>query len=121
MLRPEQISNAKFTPVSAGTYKAEEVDAFLSIVSEAYEELVNERADLVKKISILAEKVESYRRDEESIKSAILDAHKMADSVTRAANEKAETLVAEAEEKAKAAKEEADSLPVTEDEKLQEQ
>ena len=108
MLRPEQISNAKFTPVSAGTYKTEEVDAFLSIVSEAYGELVNERADLVKKISILAEKVESYRRDEESIKSAILDAHKMADSVTRAANEKAETLVAEAEEMAKAAKEEAD-------------
>ena len=33
MLKPEQIVNAKFTPVSKGTYSAEEVDAFLKTVA----------------------------------------------------------------------------------------
>ena len=61
MIRPEQIANVKFTPVSAGTYSAEEVDAFVKEVAAAYAEAAEENATLVKKISILAEKVEQYR------------------------------------------------------------
>ncbi|MBR6361609.1 MAG: DivIVA domain-containing protein, partial [Clostridia bacterium] len=37
MLRPEQISNARFTPVSAGSYSSDEVDAFLAVVAQAYQ------------------------------------------------------------------------------------
>lgn len=101
MIRPEQIANVKFTPVSAGTYSAEEVDAFVKDVAAAYKEVLDQNSALVKKISILAEKVESYRRDEEAIKSALLDAHKMADSVTKDADSKAASLVSDAEKKAK--------------------
>ena len=46
MLRPEQISNARFTPVSTGTYSAEEVDAFLSVVAEAYSEQLKKMRSL---------------------------------------------------------------------------
>lgn len=101
MLTTEQILNAKFTPVSKGTYSAEEVDAFLNTVAASYENSLNSNQELIKKISILADKIESYRNDEEAIKLALLDAHKMAESVNKSANEKAETLVSEAEGRAK--------------------
>ena len=97
MLKPEQIVNAKFTPVSKGTYSAEEVDAFLKTVASEYEKSLAEKAELIKKISILADKIESYRSDEEAIKLALLDAHKMAESVSKTAKNKADETVAEAE------------------------
>ena len=102
MLKPEQIVNAKFTPVSKGTYSAEEVDAFLKTVASKYEKSLAEKAELIKKISILADKIESYRSDEEAIKLALLDAHKMAESVSKTAKNKADETVAEAETKSKA-------------------
>lgn len=101
MLRTEQILNAKFTPVSKGTYSAEEVDSFLKTVAASYEESLNEKKELIKKISILADKIESYRNDEEAIKLALLDAHKMAESISKSANEKADAKIAEAESKSK--------------------
>lgn len=100
MLRPEQISNARFTPVSTGTYSAEEVDAFLSVVADAYSEQLDKNAELVKKISILAEKVEAYRKDEDAIKAALLDAHKLADNVTKVSRENAQQVLSEANSQA---------------------
>ncbi len=101
MIRPEQIANAKFTPVSAGTYNAQEVDAFLGTVAQAYAEMLNQNNALVKKISILAEKVEEYRNNEEAIKNALLDAHKMAESVSKDAETRASARISDAEAKAK--------------------
>lgn len=101
MLRTEQILNAKFTPVSKGTYNAEEVDAFLKTVAASYEESLGENRELIKKISILADKIESYRSDEEAIKLALLDAHKMAENISKTATDKADALIADAENKSK--------------------
>ena len=101
MIRPEQIANAKFTPVSAGTYSAEEVDAFLATVAEAYAAMQNQNSSLIKKISILAEKVEEYRKNEDAIKNALLDAHKLAESVNKEASEKANAVLTDAQAKAK--------------------
>lgn len=101
MLSTEQILNAKFTPVSKGTYSAEEVDAFIKTVAASYENSLNNNQELLKKISILADKIESYRNDEEAIKSALLDAHKMAESVNKSAKEKAENIVSESENRSK--------------------
>ncbi|MBQ2848782.1 MAG: DivIVA domain-containing protein [Clostridia bacterium] len=101
MLSTEQILNAKFTPVSKGTYSAEEVDSFLKSVAVSYENSLNENRELIKKISILADKIESYRNDEEAIKLALLDAHKMAENVNKSAAEKADVLVSDAENKSK--------------------
>lgn len=101
MLKPEQIANAKFTPVSTGTYSADEVDAFLAAVANAYGDLLNDKATLMKKISFLAEKVEGYRNDEEALKAALLDAHKMAEAVGKNAAEKAAGVLSDADTRAK--------------------
>ncbi len=101
MLKTEQILNAKFTPVSKGTYSAEEVDAFLKGVAESYDESLNQNRELMKKISILADKIESYRNDEEAIKLSLLDAHRMAETVNKNAQEKAEAKINDAESKSR--------------------
>ena len=97
MLKTEQILNVKFTPVSKGTYSAEEVDAFLKVVAESYDALNGEKAELLKKISILADKIENYRSDEEAIKLALLDAHRMSETITKNAQIKSDTLIGDAE------------------------
>ena len=43
MLKTEQILNAKFTPVSKGTYNAEEVDAFLKDVEHSNDKHTGEK------------------------------------------------------------------------------
>ena len=101
MLRPEQIINAKFTPVSKGTYSADEVDAFLKTVADSYEESLDQNKELIKKISILADKIESYRNDEEAIKLALLDAHRMAETINKNANTKADDILTDAETRSK--------------------
>ncbi len=101
MLTTDQILNAMFTPVSRGAYSADEVDAFLKTVAESYEQALQDNKELIKKISILADKLESYRSDEEAIKLALLDARRLAESINKDANIKAEAVVADAEEKAK--------------------
>ena len=101
MLKTEQILNAKFTPVSKGTYSADEVDSFLKTVAQSYEQSLNENKELIKKISILADKIESYRNDEEAIKLSLLDAHRMAETVNKNAKEKADSIVSDAENKSK--------------------
>ena len=101
MLRPEQIINVKFTPVNKGTYNAEEVDAFLKTVADSYEESLNQNKELIKKISILADKIESYRNDEEAIKLALLDAHRMAETINKNANTKADDILTDAETRSK--------------------
>ncbi len=101
MLTVDQILNAKFTPVSKGAYSAEDVDAFLKVIAQSYEESLEENNELVKKISILADKIESYRNDEEAIKLSLLDAHRMADSITKNANDFAAEKLSDAETKSK--------------------
>lgn len=101
MLTTEQILCAKFTPVTKGAYSADEVDAFVRTVADSYENSLAENKELIKKISILADKIESYRKDEEAIKLSLLDAHRMAENVSKTANEKADAKIEEAELKAK--------------------
>ena len=101
MLRPEQIVNAKFTPINKGTYSADEVDVFLKSVADSYEESLNQNKELIKKISILADKIESYRNDEEAIKLALLDAHRMSETINKNAKTKADDILTDAETRSK--------------------
>lgn len=93
MLKPEQIANAQFTLIGKGAYRAEEVDAFLKNTAESYQEVVKQNEELMRKISILAERIEQYREEEDSIKSALINAERMAKTIRKEAeDEKAETM-----------------------------
>lgn len=90
MLTPDKIKEKSFQTTGRGSYRAEDVDNFLNEVSASYEQMFKENGDLIKKISLLAKKVEEYRADEESLKMALLNAQKLADKIVAEAKETAE-------------------------------
>lgn len=99
MLTPAQIRGHRFAPAVRGAYKAEEVDAFFAEVLESYEKALNDNGELLKRISLLAERVEAYRNDEDNIKVALLTAQRMADKMVKDANETAAEQLKSAAEK----------------------
>ena len=94
MLTPDRIKEKVFQTTGRGSYRSDDVDMFMSEVQASYEQMFKENGDLVRKISILAKKVEEYRADEESLKMALLNAQKLADRIVAEAKETAANEVA---------------------------
>lgn len=109
----EDIANISFPRANFGGYRAEDVDAFIDDVQVSYDNVLKESAELKRKLAILAQKVEEYRNEEDSIRNTLLSAQKLADASVREAKHKAEVIVADATEKAEriilGAQKEADS------------
>lgn len=104
------IHNVTFDRVMRG-YKPEEVDAYLDKVAAELERLQGEldrarkdKEDAEKKMYILAEKVDQYRNDEETLKTALLNAQRMGESVIHEARQQAETILYDATNKANQAR-----------------
>jgi cell division initiation protein len=105
-MKAEDIRKVSFEKVMRG-YRMDEVDAYLAQVATEMERLQAEKEDNEKKLFILAEKVDQYRNDEETLKSALLNAQRMGESVIHEARQKAETILYDANTKASQLKEEA--------------
>lgn len=107
------IKTKQFETVKRG-YSPEEVDVFLREIVAFIDKLANEKTELLKKMEILATKIEEYKNDEESIQEALLGAQKLGKSVLNRAQEKADELNRESKEKydhmISVAKEESDKL-----------
>lgn len=99
MLTPETIASRRFDKQMGG-YKQDEVDEFLQQIAREYAALLSEKEELESKIEVLAEKVEQYREDEDSLRSALIGAQKLGDSVIRESKAKADYIVREARDKA---------------------
>jgi len=61
-----------------------------------------EKADLLRKMDILATKIEQYRSDEETVRNALLSSQKMADQSQKEAKDKAAYIIKAAEKKSRA-------------------
>lgn len=100
MLTIDEIRNVSFRKARVGGYSPEDVDAFIDEVIVAFEQTKKEKADLVRKMDILATRVEQYRADEETVRNALLASQKVADASIREAKEKSAAILREAEAKA---------------------
>ncbi|MGN0171282.1 MAG: DivIVA domain-containing protein [Acutalibacteraceae bacterium] len=100
MYTASDIRNVEFTK-NMGGFKAAEVDVFVDRCADTVEALTAEKDELNKKLAILADKLQEYRRDEDSIRSALLSAQRLGDSVVRDSNQKAEAIIAAANQQAK--------------------
>lgn len=76
----EDIANISFPRANFGGYRAEDVDAFIDDVQVSYDNVLKESAELKRKLAILAQKVEEYRNEEDSIRNTLLSAQKLADA-----------------------------------------
>ena len=90
MLTPDKIKNKEFHTSGKGSYRSEEVDDFMNEVYTSYEKVFRENGEIIKKMSLLANKVEEYKKDEDSLRQALLSAQKLADQITAEAKENAE-------------------------------
>ncbi|MCL2508531.1 MAG: DivIVA domain-containing protein [Oscillospiraceae bacterium] len=100
MLTPVQIKTYRFQSAGRGLYRSDEVDNFFEKVSESYELIFKENAELIKRVNLLAEKIEEYRKDEELIKKTLLIAQRKADDMERDAAETGRERLASAEKEA---------------------
>ncbi len=107
MLNPIEIKNYEFKSAGRNAYKADDVDTFLAEVVISYEKMYRENNELIKRISMLADRLEQYKNDEVDIKQAVISAQKAADIIIRDAQESIEDSKAEAEAILAAAKGEA--------------
>lgn len=102
MLSIEEIKNISFRKAGIGGYRPEDVDAFIDQVLITMEQLRKEKSDLVKKMDILATRVEEYRADEDAVRNAMLSAQRVADTTVKEARAKAARMIEESENMAKA-------------------
>ncbi len=96
MMTPDSIINKHFDKATMGGYRQDDVDEFLEQVAMQFKALQSENAELERKMEVLATKIEEYREDEDSLRSAILGAQKLGDSLIREAKAKAETILRDA-------------------------
>lgn len=95
MITPSQIREKKLSTVESGGYDRDEVNELLLEIIESYEAIFDENKELYRKMEVLANRIEEYRADEDSIKTALITAQKMASQVTRDAKEKADKSLAD--------------------------
>ncbi|MBE7004602.1 MAG: DivIVA domain-containing protein [Ruminococcaceae bacterium] len=102
MLTPQEVAEHAFVKSTFGGYNMTMVDEFLDELTDDYTALYKENAALKAKMKVLVDKVEEYRATEDSMRSALLAAQKMASNMVSEAEEKKETLLADAEMEARA-------------------
>ncbi|MBQ7579739.1 MAG: DivIVA domain-containing protein [Clostridia bacterium] len=103
MLTPESIKNHQFQNLGRGFYKTDEVDSYIDEVYSSYNLLYNENKELLRKLNILASKIEEYRNDEQAIRNAIRNAQRMASKLIDEARKEAQSIIEAAEIKAESA------------------
>lgn len=91
----KEILQAEFEKAGMRGYRADQVDALLQSIASFVDKQKKENDDLTYKMKILADKIEEYKKDEESIRDALLGAQKMGSSILNEAKSKAEALTRE--------------------------
>lgn len=79
LLSIEEIKNVSFRRANFGGYKPEDVDAFIDDVQISYEEMIREKENLLLMIDKLNQKINRFYEEDNSIKSVILSAQKIAE------------------------------------------
>ena len=85
MFTPQQIEQISFSRATFGGYDMQSVDEFLEPLTEDYVTLYKENALLKSKMRVLVTKLEEYRKNEASMKDAIVNAQKTCDKMVREA------------------------------------
>ncbi|MEA4912068.1 MAG: DivIVA domain-containing protein [Oscillospiraceae bacterium] len=99
MFSPKEIRDTVFDKAVRG-YNTDDVDAFLSQIASQIETLESEKSDAESKMMMLAEKLEAYRKDEDTLRSALITSERLKEAVLTEARQKSEILMNDAQMKA---------------------
>lgn len=95
MITADEIRQITFEKVMRG-YRPEDVESFMENIADEFEALEKEKKDLEEKLYLLAEKVEQYKAEEESIKTTLINAQRLGESIVSDARVKADNVIREA-------------------------
>ncbi len=101
MLTIDEIKNIAFRKSGMGGYRPDDVDEFIDDVIATFEQMKAEKADLLRKMDILATKIEQYRTEEETVRNALLSSQKVSDQALKEAKDKATYIIKAAEKKSR--------------------
>lgn len=96
MFTPQEIQEKTFEKAVFGGYDMQTVDEFLEPLTEDYITLYRENAVLKSKMKVLVEKLEEYRAQEQTMRSAIVSAQRTADAMVADAERKCAQLMSDA-------------------------
>ena len=123
MFTPQQIDQVSFGRSTFGGYDMQQVDEFLEPLTEDYVTLYKENALLKSKMRVLVGKLEEYRKNEASMKDAVINAQKTCDKMVAEAQAKCAQMLNNASATASAtapAPQNSDALVAAENARVQE-
>ena len=92
MLAPHELKNREFTKSLRG-YSTVEVDEHIDFIIEKYSELYRENDELEKKLRLTEAQLDAMKGEEESIRSALVNAQKASTRIINEANERADVIM----------------------------
>ena len=119
MFTPQQIDQISFSRAAFGGYDMQAVDEFLEPLTEDYVTLYKENALLKSKMKVLVSKLEEYRKNEASMKDAIVNAQKTCDMMVKEAEAKCTQMLTDANAAATENAKNADALIAAENARVE--
>ena len=119
MFTPQQIDQISFGRAAFGGYDMQAVDEFLEPLTEDYVTLYKENALLKSKMKVLVSKLEEYRKNEASMKDAIVNAQKTCDMMVKDAEAKCTQMLTDANAAAAENAKNADALIAAENARVE--
>jgi len=92
MIPPHELKNKEFTRVMRG-YSIPEVDEYISFVMEKYTELYRENDALERKLQSAMDTLDTMRAEEESIRTALINAQKAGKQIVADAADRADKIM----------------------------
>ena len=92
MIPPHELKNKEFTRVMRG-YSIPEVDEYISFVMEKYTDLYRENDALERKLQSALDTLDAMRAEEESIRTALINAQKAGKQIVADASDRADKIM----------------------------
>ncbi len=92
MIPPHELKNKEFTRVMRG-YSIPEVDEYISFVMEKYTDLYRENDALERKLQSAMDALDAMRAEEESIRTALINAQKAGKQIVADASDRADKIM----------------------------
>ena len=95
MFNANEIRQITFEKVVRG-YRPEDVESFMEKIADEFETLAKEKHEIESQLYILAESIERYKTEEEAIKTTLINAQKLGESIIAESRQKAEAILKDA-------------------------
>lgn len=99
MIASDDVRRVTFDRAMRG-YRCEDVDDYLRQVADSIDSLAAENDDLQKKLVILAQRIDQYRADEDTLSTTMINAQRLGENVIKEAKQKAAEIIRAANIKA---------------------